>query len=347
MGGLIRAVLVLLAAVLVLTTSTCTAFQSNHHATRDTTLRRATTPSRQHLWIPTTKRCALASASPLFGNQQRNKRQPRRAASFHLWSDRFTAGLVPKQWLWNPKLFDAIRKRQRNWKRRWTTVVVAVLFWCTATFLVIPPPPAHASSSSSVTASRPPVTERLLQHTSPKVDDLIDRYVRQHMFDDDYSDADPVASTYREAYTDATTGRYPAALREVTAQVWQGRDKALAGTAAADEGNNALNIGRLLTAAVQTLQTKVGLSETTALFVLAGTFVVAGPSAFLLGGMIVGGISKRNMNRLFQKRYGEDYTVDATVKKEEMVEAPDDEEDDDEDEDDDDDDDDDEPDDKK
>ena len=178
-----------------------------------------------------------------------------------------------------------------------------------------------------------PVTERLLQHTSPKVDDLIDRYVRQHMFDDDCGMSDPIASTYREAYQDATTGRYPAALREVTAQVWQGQDKAMATSTAqagADE-ENGLNIGRLLTTAVQTLQTKAGLSETAALLVLAGTFVVAGPSAFLLAGMIIGGISKRNMNRLFQKRYGEDYTVDASVKKEEIVEAPDDDEDDDED----------------
>lgn len=211
------------------------------------------------------------------------------------------------------------------------TAAFAVLIWSSAA--MVAPPMAHASATATAASTHQPITERLLQYTSPKVDDLVDRYVRQHMFDDDYSSLDPVSSTYREAYQDATVGRHPASLREITAEVWQGRDKQIAPTGSGGAEEDGVNIGTLLTTAVNALQTKVGLSETTALLVLAGSFVVAGPSAFLLGGMIVGGISKRNMNRLFKKRYGEDYTVDASVKKEETVEAPDDEDDDDDEED--------------
>jgi hypothetical protein len=58
--------------------------------------------------------------------------------------------------------------------------------------------------------------------------------------------------------------------------------------------------------------------------------------------MVIGGMSKRNVNNTMKKRYGDTYTVDATIKPEDDVEAPDDDDDDDEDDDDDDEDDDDE-----
>jgi len=163
------------------------------------------------------------------------------------------------------------------------------------------------------------------------------------MFDDDTTQhRDPVAATYREAYDDATTGRHPAALREITADVLQGKEGGISKSFTPSEQEDGFhNIGSMLTAAVKMLQKRVGLSESTAAMVLAGLFVVVGPSLCLLFAMIVGGISKRNMTALFKKRYGEDYTVDATVKKEESVEAPDDDEDDDEEDDEDDDDDDD------
>jgi hypothetical protein len=61
----------------------------------------------------------------------------------------------------------------------------------------------------------------------------------------------------------------------------------------------------------------------------------------LFGMMMIGGVSKRNMNKVMKQRYGDTYTVDATIKPEEDVEAPDDEDDDEDDDDDDNDDDDD------
>ena len=146
------------------------------------------------------------------------------------------------------------------------------------------------------------------------------------MFDDDTYD--PIESTYREAYDDATRGTYPQALREVTSSVL-GQEGVKSVSKEERSG-----IGLLLTTAISALQ-KRGLSETASVIVLAAAFVVAGPSLFLFVGMIVGGMSKRNINRVMKQRYGDTYTVDATVKEPEEVEAPDDEDEDEDDEDDD------------
>lgn len=198
-------------------------------------------------------------------------------------------------------------------------------------------------------------TERLLERTSPNLDAIIDRYVQTHMFDDDLGSAvDPTAAAYVEAYHDAVTKRHPAALREITADVLQQQQRGDAGgivaeTSSSDDSSSSVgdSFGALLTGAIALLQKRAGLSEMAATVVLASAFVLAGPSAFLLGGMMVGGISKRNMNKVFKKRYGDTYSVDATVKREPVVEAPPDEDDDDENEDEDKDDDDDDKDDDK
>ena len=218
-------------------------------------------------------------------------------------------------------------------------VFAAFCLWFSAASLYTPP--SQASTSSTL----PPI-ERLLEKTSPSLDKIVSRYVQEHMFDDDAYD--PVESLYREAYDDATRGSYPQALRDVAASIL-GQDsvaKNIRGTQmeSTDTGagrSGGGGVGVMLTSAITQLKRRLGLSETAAIFVLASLFVVAGPSVFLFVGMIIGGISKRNINRVMKKRYGDTYTVDATIKRDDEVTAPDDEEDEDEDDDEDDDDDDD------
>ena len=193
------------------------------------------------------------------------------------------------------------------------------------------PPSAFAASASSTSTAV--LTERLLDKTSPSLDAMIDKYIRQHMFDDDLSVLDPVAGTYRESYSDMTIGRYPAALREIVSDALRGTKFDLTPSA---EVRPKLDVGAALTSAINFIQKRLGLSEMTATILLAVGFVLAGPSLFLFTGMMVGGISKRNMDKVFKKRYGDTYTVDATIKKEPTVEAPPDEEDDDDDDEDDD-----------
>lgn len=119
------------------------------------------------------------------------------------------------------------------------------------------------------------------------------------MFDDDVYD--PVESTYREAMNDKTKGSHPKMISEITADVL-GQD-----VVKAERKASASGIGGLLLSAVNMLQQR-GLSETTAILLLAGSFVVIGPGAFLVVGMMVGSQSKRQINSVMKKRYGDTYT---------------------------------------
>ena len=201
--------------------------------------------------------------------------------------------------------------------------------------LLFTPPVAHAASTTATAAKMERVFDRISQSD---VDQIIHHYVQQHMFDDDMSVTDPVVGTYREAYTDHMTPKYPMTLRQIITDAFRGSTATTTTTSNVSK-RPPLDVGLVLTQTIQLLQRTLGCTEMTATIVLSIAFVVAGPSAFLLFGMIVGGISKRNMDQVFKKRYGETYTVDATIKKEPVVELPsdDDEEDDDDDNDEDDD----------
>jgi hypothetical protein len=182
--------------------------------------------------------------------------------------------------------------------------------------------PAYASSSeatlvptNSVVTAAPPTMGSAAKTSnlfSKSIDEIVTGYVKHHMFDDDVYD--PVESTYREALADQTQGTYPRSLSEVASSVFgQGGVKTVAKpnsstvTSASSSSGGGLSMGTLLTIGITFLQKRVGLSESTAIFVLASAFVVAGPVAFLMGGMIVGGASKRQMNKVFKQRYGDTY----------------------------------------
>ena len=147
--------------------------------------------------------------------------------------------------------------------------------------------------------------ERLMPSTN---DQVIDKYVQRHMFDDDNANSkDPLEAAYREAYEDyKTTGTYPRALKEVTTEVLgQGAGNKLMNSKEGEESS--LGVFGLIKGTMRLLERR-GLSEATALAVVAGTLVIVAPTSLLFAGMIVGGISKRNMNSLMKKRYGDTYT---------------------------------------
>lgn len=261
-------------------------------------------------WVPPVQ-TPSASKSPLFmGNKEVTRRERNKHVSLN---SLFTLLLSFKS------------KIAKKFRRAALVAWTAAFIWMASANLNMEP--AHASTMA---APQEPLQERILSATSPSLDKIVDRYVEKYMFEDD--SYDPVESLYREAYNDATQGTYPKALKEVTASVLgQESSKGVV----EKSGGNAF--GSLLTSALGLLQ-KRGLSEGVAIAVIAASFVVAGPFAFLVVGMVIGGASKRNMNKVMKKRYGDTYTVDATIRTEEDVEAPDDEDDDDDEEDDDDDD---------
>ena len=158
-------------------------------------------------------------------------------------------------------------------------------------------PPASAASSSSL-------VQKILPASNEQI---IDRYVQRHMFDDDdATHKDPLESAYREAYEDyKTTGSYPRALKEITTEVLgQGAGNKLIRS----EDETTMGFFGVVRGIMRFLERRGGMSEATALAVVMGTLVIVTPTSMLLIGTVLTGISKRNMNKLMKKRYGETYT---------------------------------------
>ena len=87
-----------------------------------------------------------------------------------------------------------------------------MLFWLGAAGTYTP-----ASHGTSVSSSAP-VGEISRNHIlSSSLDEIIDEYVKDHMFDDDAYD--PVESIYREAIDDKLKGTYPKDLKETASSV--------------------------------------------------------------------------------------------------------------------------------
>mmetsp|Transcript_13242 Transcript_13242/g.30132 ORF Transcript_13242/g.30132 Transcript_13242/m.30132 type:complete len:321 (+) Transcript_13242:44-1006(+) len=226
------------------------------------------------------------------------------------------------------------RMRLNCWstlKRAMISMLFIATLWCSSAR--ISTPPAHASASTNTMTLKERVLNVATGGSSTAVasssfDNVVDQYVKQHMFEDDSYDA--VESLYRESHHDATVGSYPNALREATASVL-GEQRGLGNLLSeASEPSN------LLVSVVNTLQKRFGLSTAGASIVIAVVGLILLPYAAVFAFFTFGSISKRNLNKTFKKRYGEDYTVDATIKTEEEVEAPDDDEDEDDEDDDDD-----------
>lgn len=231
-----------------------------------------------------------------------------------------------------------------------TVVCVSLFLWLSAAGVLggggsgitggspFTPPAAHASTSaiaSTTTATtgttvKAPVPSKVSKLISsitdgPSLDEIVDDYVRDYMFDDD--SYDPVESIYREAMHDKVSGTYPKALKEVTAEVLQGTD--VMKQAAKAERESGMSVGSLLVRGTTWLQAKAGLTEAQAVTLLTGVFAVGAPAIMISAAMYVAISNKRGMNKLMKKRYGESYTTDATIKVEEDVELPDDDDDDD------------------
>lgn len=136
------------------------------------------------------------------------------------------------------------------------------------------------------------------------------------MFDDDAYH--PVESAYREAYEDATVGSYQAQIRETVSGILGQEKKSLAG-----DDSDSKSIGTMLASSLSLVK-KLGVSESTAIIILGVTVCIGGPAFLLIGASAVSTYAKQKLNRTMKDRYGDSFSVDATMKTEESVEAPDD-----------------------
>jgi hypothetical protein len=209
----------------------------------------------------------------------------------------------------------------RRFAKAWSTIRGSLLVLYASLIIWlgtagIQTPPSHAASTA-VAAN--PVISRT--RWSPSLDQIVQDYVQDRMFDDDVYD--PVESIYRETIDDNIKGTHPKALKEITSTVL-GRDvvkaqtKASAGSAVANALNKVIAVLR-----------NRGLSEAQAIALLTGSVFLGVPYLILNVVLALAYQNKHSITNVMKKRYGDAYTVDATIKEEDDVELPDEDDDDD------------------
>jgi hypothetical protein len=161
---------------------------------------------------------------------------------------------------------------------------------------------APSYASSTAVASPESIVNRVIPKGA-SLDKIVDRYVKDHMFDDDVYD--PVESAYREAYEDVTTGKYPRALNEVASSL-------LGSDVTKSEKPSENVVISILTNGSKGMQS-LGLSAVAANVVVYATTLVGAPSFILLGILSYANMQKRMRIRQNKKRYGEDYRCVGTV----------------------------------
>ena len=208
--------------------------------------------------------------------------------------------------------FSTLNKLKRKYlsklRRSMLVILLVSIVWSTAiSGLHIPP----ASAASSTTAATQVFPEK-----------VVEKYVQTHMFDNEMHDS--VASTYRESHYDNNVGSHANALQEITTSI-VGESGKLIGNQA-ERGVNP--VASFLMSVVGFLE-KRGIKETRAIALLTTLVFASASATFLVGSMAISLMFKRGINREMKARYGENCSIDATIKKEEDVEAPDDDDDDD------------------
>ena len=186
-----------------------------------------------------------------------------------------------------------------RFRRAIAVMWMAALLWFGGCGLRMAPPAYAVSTAAS--------SESIISRVIPKgasLDKIVDRYVKDHMFDDDIYD--PVESAYREAYEDVTTGKYPRALNEVASSL-------LGSDVTKSEKTTSENLFiSFLTNGSKGLQS-LGLSATAANVVVYATTLVGAPSFILLGILSYANMQKKMRIRQNKKRYGEDYRCVGTM----------------------------------
>ena len=190
--------------------------------------------------------------------------------------------------------------------RRWTvTAMAATIVWLAAAGYHSPV--AVATTTATATKSTVTPTQRLFSW-STSIDEMVDHYVKDHMFDDDVYD--PVESAYRETYDDIVSGTYPTKLKDVTTSVL-GKSAAVSDLISGDTRSGSSDDNNKVIAvfvqASQLLTKNFGLSETVAQVILA---VTAFAGSFFSFVAVFAGLSfvlKQNLRRELRKRYGDDY----------------------------------------
>lgn len=183
-------------------------------------------------------------------------------------------------------------------------VAASVLFLGSASIRTAP---SHASSAAVQSASVTQTT-RLVSSTvsssSEKLDKIIQKYVEDHMFDEEQFD--PFESAYREAYGDQLSGSNPVKdILEKEGMVVEGPGGAIAGKSA-NFFTKLQNIPKGLTdSVVNWAEKNTSMDPKMVRLIMAVTNVAILPIAFLYSVLSFGGFFRKGIMRQEAKRYGD------------------------------------------
>eukprot|EP00542_Grammatophora_oceanica_P011939 CAMPEP_0194026304 /NCGR_PEP_ID=MMETSP0009_2-20130614/630_1 /TAXON_ID=210454 /ORGANISM="Grammatophora oceanica, Strain CCMP 410" /LENGTH=348 /DNA_ID=CAMNT_0038664935 /DNA_START=16 /DNA_END=1062 /DNA_ORIENTATION=- len=218
--------------------------------------------------------------------------------------------------------------------RRSITIFVLGLLMSNAALMSpgVPTQPAFAASTATV-----PNIERIIPKGT-KVETMIDRYVVNHMFDDDVYD--PVEATLREIVDDKTTQSYPIALKSIEAEVY-GRDVSelleeakqnekadKGGDSSAGSVEQVVEKENVVEKIAFFWTNKFGLPAAYSILITMATFLFVIP---MIGFNIFMTFAKANRNRVFKRfkrTYGDEFGKSMKAKKDPEVTLDDDDDDD-------------------
>jgi len=238
----------------------------------------------------------------------------------------------------------AVRNVILRIRRAFAIVAAAALVYFGSAHIHTPPSHANmATPAVRVISGRSSGSQSSVQLASStataaskaRLDQMIDRYVKKHMFADDTYD--PFESAYREAHADQSSSSYPTMLTDTAAEVLGKKEvaKSVSTESAFDVAFAKLN------KFAELLERKYGINKQLSLssiFIASFTLPVL---ALMVGGIVFSSRQKEMTERMAEQRYGKTMMdVSAAERVDEDVDAPEDDEDDDSDDEDDDDDDD-------
>ena len=196
--------------------------------------------------------------------------------------------------------------------------------------------------TGGASASRPGVqlaSSTATAASKARLDQMVDRYVKKHMFADDAYD--PFESAYREAHADQTSSSYPDVLTDTAAEILGKKEVARKTAETSADGAFDAALAKLNKFS-DFLERKYGINKQLSMSSVFISIFTVPAFAILVGVTIFGNRQKEMTERLAEQRYGKSMMdMSASERVDDDIDAPDDDEYDSDDEDDDDDDDDD------
>jgi len=201
--------------------------------------------------------------------------------------------------------------------------------------------PSHANTASTTAAATPVVrmlsggasasrpSVQLASSTATaaskaRLDQMVDRYVKKHMFADDAYD--PFESAYREAHADQTSSSYPEVLTDAAAEILGKKEVAKKTAETSADGAFDAALAKLNKFS-DFLERKYGINKQLSMSSVFISIFTVPAFAIMVGATVFGNRQKEMTDRMAEQRYGKSMMdVSASERVDDDIDAPDDDE---------------------